>query len=614
MSLVGFKVSLAAFMHSAGLVQRLAVHRGLTTWVDSVAHLTRPAIVHWCTGSVSERDKLQQLMLRDGSLLSLDPQRHPRSFLAHLQPTRTEPARRLLCSRSEAEAGPSNCWADAAYMQEVLGEMFAGCMQGRVMYVVPYLLGPPGSPLCQAGVQVTDSPFVAAVSSVIARVGQPALSHIRATGRFVQGLHSVGQLDAEQRLVCHFPDDQLIVSYGSNQLDDSVFAASSHALRLVGSRSRREGWLAEHLSVCGLTSPDGAKTFIGIGGPAGCGKTTLATLSPPDADALAGWKLETVSDDIAWLNVGADGQLHATNPHTGLLAGVTGTSPRTHANLFQTWGENAVFTNAAISTDRDVWWDNRQDAPPDFCTDWTGRQWVPGSTRPAAHSDARCILPLSQCPSVSADWHNLAGVPLSAILFCGRRRSTIPLVFESKSWQHGVYLGATLTSESADRKASAAPSFNPMGQLNECGYHLADHWQNWLNQGRRTRVELPRIYQVNWFRQDRHGFELWPGYRDNFRVLKWIVERSRGRGESTQTPLGAVPTAQALGLLGASWSRELTSTLLEVNSEDWYKELDQREEFLVRFSTKLPPELLDENETLRRRIRYARTRSETEPR
>ena len=600
-------------MHSAGLVQRLAVDRGLTHWVDSVAHLTRPAIVHWCTGTAAERAKLQQLMLREGTLRPLDSKRHPRSFLTHLQPTRTESARRLLCSRSEAQAGPSNCWADPAYMQDVLAEMFAGCMQGRVMYVVPYLLGPSGSPLCHAGVQITDSPFVATVSSLMTRVGQPALSHIRATGRFTQGLHSVGQLDAEQRIVCHFPDDELIASYGSNQLEDSVFAASSQALRLVGSRSRREGWLAEHLSVCSITSPDGAKSFIGIAGPAGSGKTTLAMLTPPDADLLAGWRLETVSDDIAWLHVGADGQLHATNPHTGLLARVVGTTALTHANLFQSMGENAIFTNAAISTEQEIWWDDRHDAPPDFCTDWSGRQWVPSGSRPAAHSDARCILPFSQCPNVSSDWNNPAGVPLSAILFCGRRRSTIPLVFESKSWQHGVYLGATLMSEAADRTASAAPSFDPMGQLSECGYHLADHWQNWLNQGRRARVELPRIYQVNWFRQDGDGHNLWPGFRDNFRVLKWIVERSRGRGESRQTPLGAVPTAQALGLVGESWTPELTRALLEVNSEEWYKELDQREEFLVRFSTKLPPELLDENETLRRRIRYARTRTEPEP-
>ncbi len=588
--------------------QRAAVCRDLNGWIDEVARLTQPQIVHCCTGTESERVRLRELMLREGSLLALNAGRHPASFLARTQVQGVDASRRLLCTRTEYEAGPNNGWADPVYMQSVLGEMLSGCMQGRVLYVIPYLLGVPGNPLAQAGVQLTDSPLVALITSMIARVGRLALAQIRKTGCFVRGIHTLGAPDSDERLLCHFAEDDGIVCYGSNYPDDAVFALSAHSRRMAGIHARRDGWFTEHMSVLKVTSPDGEATYIGVCGSSGTGKTTLSTLVPPDLDVVAGWQMELVSDDVTWLQWDKNGQLRALNPLVGLCGTIANTNSHTCQNLKRTLHENVLFTNVGLTEDRCVWWDEADVKPPQVCTDWSGRQWTPSSSRPAAHWDARYVVPLSQCPVLDPQWSDPAGVPLSAIVFTSRRRNTIPLVHEATSWQHGVLMGATLNSERSltPSDAGGSPLFDPFGQRADCPYHLADHWQHWLNQEQRAGVELPRIYHANWFRRDWSGRFLWPGYRENFRVLKWIVERSRGRGDSVQTPIGVMPTAQGLGLTGLGWTRETARALLEVSSEEWHKELDERDEFLARFSTKLPPELMQENETLRKRMRHAR--------
>lgn len=588
--------------------QRAAVCRDLNGWIDEVARLTQPQIVHCCTGTEEERVRLRELLVRDGSLLSLNVEAHPKSFLARTQVQGVDASRRLLCCRSENEAGPNNGWADPVYMQSVLAEMLDGCMQGRVLYVVPYLLGVPGSPLTQAGVQLTDSPLVALITSTVARVGSLAVSQIRKTGQFVRGIHSLGQAGLDERLLCHFTEDDGIVCYGSNYPEDSVFALSAHSRRLAGVHARRAGWFAEHMSVLKVTSPDGVVTYIGVCGPAGTGKTNLCMLVPPDADVVSGWQVETVSDDVTWLCRDQNGQLRAFNPLAGVCGTVAHVNSEACGNLARALRENVLFTNVGITDDRRIWWDGSDGRPPQVCTDWSGRQWTPTSTRPVAHWDARYVMPMTRCAVLDSHWSDPDGVPLSAIIFCSRRATTIPLVHEATSWPHGVLMGATLNYDrsSASSAVKDAPIFDPFGLRADCGYHLADHWQHWLNHAHCAGAELPRIYHANWFRRDWSGGFLWPGYRENFRVLKWIVERTRGRGDSVQTPLGVMPTAQGLGLTGLGWTRETVRALLEVSSEEWLRELDDRDEFLARFSTRLPPELLEENETLRRRMRHAR--------
>lgn len=589
-------------------IARAGVCQDLNAWVETVARLTRPTIIHWCTGTAAESTRLRELMTRDGTLLPLDTKKHPGSFFSRSQPSRIEPSRTLLCSRSETEAGPSNCWADPVYMQEILTRQFDGCMQGRVMYVIPYLLGPAASPFSQVGVQITDSSLAAYATTLITRTGHVAMQRLRHQRHFFKGLHSLGTLDPEQRLACLFPDDQLALCHGSNHLDDMLTARHWHALKQGSIAARRRGGFAEHIAVLSITSPDGAKTYLGVAGPLGCGKSTLAQLIPPDRDLLAGWQLELVSDDITWLNWNDDGQLHAINPERGLCGLLRGVNRTSSNNTFDTIAAETVFSNTGLTLDRRAWWDGADEDPPTVCSDWRGREWTPAKHTSVSHPESRFVTSLERYPALSQEWNDPVGVPLSAILFCSRRSSTIPLVHETFDWKHGVYVGATLSSEPfgvEPNKANAAV-FEPMGMRHDCGYHMADYWQHWLNQGRRENAELPRIYHVNWYRRDWTGKPMWPGYRENFTVLKWMVERLRGRGDAIRTPLGIVPTAEGLGLNSQQWSREAIRSLLEVEFDDWYKELDQREEFLVRFSTKLPPELLEENETLRRRIRNAR--------
>lgn len=586
------------------------LNREVVEWVDSVARHTQPSIVHWCTGASDERERLCELLVREGTLHSLDSERHPGSFYSRSDPNdvaRVED-RTFICSRSESDAGPSNNWMDPVYMREQMDRLFAGCMQGRVMYVIPYLMGPRGSELSQIGVMVTDSPYVVINMGIMTRMGSVALDEFRYHSTFVKGMHSVGTLNPEQRYICHFPEEQLIMSFSSNYGGNALLGKKCHALRLASAAARNQGWLAEHMMILGVTSPDGVTTYIAGAFPSACGKTNLSMLVPPDPDLAKGWKIETVGDDIAWMKFGEDGRLWAINPEAGFFGVAPGTSAATNPNAMQTMNANTLFTNVALTPDDSVWWEGMDGDAPAQCTDWMGNVWTPQMQTPAAHPNARFTVPASQCPCISPQWESAEGVPISAIIFGGRRSTTMPLVYEAFNWQHGTYVGATLTSEKTAAAAGAVGQlrYDPMAMLPFCGYHMADYWQHWLEMGKRKNVHMPRVYHVNWFRKDPSGNFLWPGFRENMRVLKWIVDRVRNRGSATETPVGMIPTPQALELGGFGWSQEVMDELLAVNPAEWYKEVEQREEFLSHFSDKLPSELLEENQALLQRIQNAR--------
>lgn len=595
------------------VMRQPVVNRELVQWVETVARLTQPAIVHWCTGTEEEAERICELMLRDGTLQKLDALLHPDSYYArsNVDDVSTVQDRTFICSLSEDDAGPSNNWMDPVFMRDLMSRQYNGCMQGRVMYVVPYLLGPPGSPAARVGVEVTDSPYVVANLRIMTRIGRVALEHLSDQTGFVKGIHSVGTLDPEQRFICHFPEEELILSVNTNYGSNALLSKKSHALRIASVQARREGWLAEHMMIVCVTSPDGVRTFMAGAFPSSCGKTNLAMLLPPDADLEAGWKVEVIGDDIAWMHFGEDGRLYAVNPEAGFFGVVPGTSRECNPTEMKTLESNAIFTNVAMTEERSVWWEGLDGDAPEFCADWTGQRWSPGCGRPAAHPDSRFTVPATNCPTLSAEWNNPLGVPISAIIFGGRRSTTMPLIYEAFNWQHGTYIGATLTSEKVADVAGTVGQlrFDPMAMLPFCGYHMADYWQHWLDMGRRVGATMPRVYHVNWFRKDWGDRFLWPGFRENMRVLKWIVDRVRGRGDADKTAIGMIPRPQSLSLSDFGWTKEFMHELLAVKTDEWYKEVDRREEFLSRFSAKLPRELLDENEALRKRIQNAHLRS-----
>lgn len=582
--------------------------RDLHGWVDEVARLTQPQIVHWCTGTEAERIRLCELMIRSGTLFGLNPQSHPESYLAHTHAQGVEAARRLLCSRSESDAGPSNAWADPVYMHSVLEGLLKGSMANRVLYVVPYLLGVPGNPLCEAGVQITDSPLMAIVTSVTARVGRLALQRIRQTGRFVRGIHSLGSSPAAERMLCHWTSENGIACVGSSYLPDAVFALRGHGLRQAGLQARRAGWLAEAMSVVKVTGPDGNTSYLALCGSAGTGKTTLSLMRPPEKDLSDGWRVEAVSDELTWLFWDAQGQLRAINPLAGRCGPVANTNSHTCFNLQASLRQKVLFTNVGFTSERSAWWDDAEGPQPVFCTDWSGRHWTPHSTHPAAHADARYVISNEQCAVQAPESLDPAGVPISAIVLCSRRSEKVPLVRQADCWTQAVWMGATLKSERVPATITERPAavYDPFGQRADCAYHLADHWQHWLNQSRRAGAELPDVFHANWFLRDSNGRYRWPGYRENFRVLKWIIDRTRGRGEAVRSPIGSLPTAAGLGLTGPAWTRETVRALLDVDVEAWTQELDEHEEFLARFSTRLPPELLAENDAQRKRMWHGR--------
>ncbi len=577
----------------------------LQQWVEQVAAQTTPDNIHWCDGTDEEISRLTEMMVEAGSLVALDEEKHPGSFYARsdVNDVARVEDRTFICAATEEEAGPTNNWMAPADMHTLVDPLFDGCMAGRTMYVIPYLMGPPGSPMSKVGIEVTDSPYVVANMRIMTRMGQVAIDELGEDGTFVKGLHSTGSLDPEKRYICHFPDENLIMSFSSNYGGNALLGKKCFALRLASVLARREGWMAEHMLILGLTDPQGNKSYVAAAFPSACGKTNLAMLVPPETFTEAGWSVETIGDDIAWLKFGEDGRLYAINPEYGFFGVAPGTSAETNPNALDSCRANTLFTNVALLPDNTIWWEGLSD-PPAEATDWKGNPWTPESDVPAAHPNSRFTAPASQCPCISPDWESPEGVPISAIIFGGRRTSTAPLVYQARSWQHGTYIGATMTSEKTAAAVGGLGELrhDPMAMLPFCGYHMADYWQHWLEVGERGGDKMPGVFYVNWFRQDGEGNWLWPGFGENMRVLAWIVDRVGGGGDAVDSPIGWLPTPEAIGFDELGLTPEAAQALLEVNPQEWLDEANERSVYLASFGEKLPAAIWQENQSLVERL------------